>query len=69
MTEHVWAKYTMATIEVEEQENGNLHTFLGATSEEVGEECAILACAICSTPLSTAAYNTECALEVTPQNS
>jgi len=69
MTAHVWAKFTMATIEVEPQESGNLHTYLGEVAEEVGEDMAVLACALCGTELSTASYDTECALEVTPQNS
>ena len=42
MTNHLWVKLTMTTIEVEPQANGSLHTFVGQTAEEVAEEDAEL---------------------------
>lgn len=68
MPSHTWAKFTMATIEVEPQESGNLHTYLGETAEAVGEEDSQLGCAFCGVPLTTSSYDTECALEAAPQN-
>ena len=68
MTNHLWVKLTMTTIEVEPQANGSLHTFVGQTAEEVAEEDSELGCAFCGMPLTTSSYDTKCMLEAAPQN-
>jgi len=69
MSEHLWVKLTLTPIQVEPQENGSLHTFVGQTAEEVAEEDSKLGCAFCGMPLTTSSYDTECVLEAAPQNS
>lgn len=67
MTKHTWVQMTMTVIEVEKQDNGNLHTFASFDAEDTAQEQAQQGCAFCGIPLTTATYDTECQLEVTPQ--
>ncbi len=68
MTNHTWVQMTMTLIEVEEQPNGHLHTFVSEVAEATAREQSEIGCAFCGIPLTTLSYNTECVLEVTPQN-
>lgn len=67
MTKHTWVQMTMTVIEVEKQENGNLHTFASFAAEDTAEEQSQMGCAFCDIPLTTESFDTECVLESTPQ--
>lgn len=68
MPKHTWVQLTMTVIEVEKQPNGNLHTYASFAAEDTASEQSEMGCAFCGVALSTSSYDTECALEVTPQN-
>lgn len=59
----------MTVIEVEKQPNGNLHTFASFAAEDTAEQESKMGCAFCDIPLTPETFDTECVLEVTPQNS
>lgn len=63
MTDHMWVKYTYAPIQVEEDENGNLDTFVTDTQEQVAQEDAKFGCFHCNEPLTVESYKTECSYE------
>lgn len=69
MTKHTWVQMTMTVIEVEKQDNGNLHTYASFDAEDTANEQSEMGCAFCGTPLTIDTFDTECALEVAPQNS
>jgi len=61
MTEHMWVAIQYTPIEIDEAEDGTLHTFTREGADELAREESAIGCYICGTPLNTNTYKGECA--------
>lgn len=58
--DHFWVKMTYAPIEITENEDGTLSTFVRDDAEQLAQDDAALCCWNCSTPLNIDSYKGEC---------
>lgn len=68
MGKHMWVSFQYTPVVIEEQSDGSLKVEAELEAVEVAEEQAVIGCWFCHTNLTTESYNTECALDDSPQN-